>query len=72
MNSAALLVLLAQVPLLPDLPPGARPTLALWSAVHPAALGLGLGTACAIWLLRRRWPQAPVAQLVMVAGTTAH
>jgi MFS superfamily sulfate permease-like transporter len=72
MNSAALLVLLAQVPLLLDLPPGAMPTPALWSAVHPAALVLGLGTACAIWLLRRRWPQAPVALLVMVVGTTAH
>lgn len=72
MNSAALLVLLAQVPLLLDLPPGARPTLALWSAVHPAALVLGLGTAGAIWLLRRRWPQAPVALLVMLAGTVVH
>lgn len=72
LNSAALLVLLAQVPLLLDLPPGAGPSLARVGAVHPAALALGLGTAVAIGLLRRRWPQAPVALLVLVAGTVLH
>jgi len=72
MNSAALLVVLAQVPLLLDLPLGARPSLDDLGAAHPAALALGLGTAGAIWLLARRWPRLPAALLGMVAGTAVH
>lgn len=72
MNSVALLVVLAQVPLLLDLPLGARPSLDSLAAAHPAALTLGLGTAAAIWLLARRWPRLPAALLCVAAGTGVH
>lgn len=72
MNSAALLVVLAQVPLLLDLPLGSRPSLGSLDAVHPAALALGLGTAGAIWLLAWRWPRLPAALLGLAAGTAVH
>ena len=72
MNSAALLIVLAQVPLLLGLPLGAKPNLGHLGAAHPAALALGLGTACAIWLLARRWPRLPAALLGLAAGTAVH
>jgi sulfate permease, SulP family len=72
MNSAALLVVLAQVPLLLDLPLGTRPSAGHLDQAHPAALALGLATACAIWLLARRWPRLPAALLGLVAGTAVH
>lgn len=72
MNSAALLVVLAQVPLLLDLPLGAKVSLQNLGAAHPAALLLGLSTALAIWLLARRWPRLPAALLGLVAGTAVH
>jgi len=72
MNSAALLIVLAQVPLLLDLPQGTKPDLAHLNAAHPAALVLGLGTAAAIWLLARRWPRLPAALLALLAGTAVH
>lgn len=72
MNSAAALVVLAQLPLLLDLPLGSRPSLGDLGPTHPAALALGLGTALAIWLLARRWPRLPAALLGMVAGTVVH
>lgn len=72
MNSVALLVVLAQVPLLLDLPLGTRPTLDALAAAHPAALLLGLSTALAIWLLARYSPRLPAALLGLVAGTAVH
>ncbi len=72
MNSAALLVVLSQVPLLLDLPLGSWPGLDSLAVAHPAALALGLGTAGCIWLLARRWPQRPAALLGLVAGTVVH
>jgi len=72
MNSAALLVVLAQVPLLLDLPLGSRPGLGSLGVGHPAALALGLGTAAAIWLLARRWPRLPAALLGLAGGTAVH
>ena len=72
MNSTALLMVLAQVPLLLDLPLGSKPSLGDLGAAHPAALALGLGTAGAIWLLARRWPRLPAALLGLVAGTAVH
>jgi len=72
MNSVAVLVVLAQVPLLLDLPLGTRPTLDTLAAAHPAALMLGLGTALTIWLLTRYRPRLPAALLGLVAGTAVH
>jgi MFS superfamily sulfate permease-like transporter len=72
MNSVALLVVLAQVPLLLDLPLGTRPTLETLAMAHPAALLLGLGTALAIWLLPRFRPQWPAALLGLMAGAAVH
>jgi len=72
MNSAALLIVLSQIPLLLDLPLGlsARPN--DFGAAHPMALVLGLGTAVCIWILAQRWPRLPAALLGLVAGTTVH
>jgi MFS superfamily sulfate permease-like transporter len=72
MNSAALLIVLSQLPLLLDLPLGSRPSLDALRAVHPGALALGLGTAGGIWLLARRWRHLPAALLGLVAGTAVH
>jgi len=72
MNSAALLVVLSQIPLLLDLPVGSRPHLDSLSAAHPLALALGLGTAACIWLFARRWPRLPAALLGLIAGTAVH
>lgn len=72
MNSVALLILLAQVPLLLDLPLGTRATFDSLGAAHPAALALGLGTAGTIWLIARRWPRLPAALLGLAAGTAVH
>jgi MFS superfamily sulfate permease-like transporter len=72
MNSAALLVLLAQVPLLLDLPLGTRPTLHDLGAAHPAAVMLGLGTAALIGLLARPGLRLPAALLGLAAGTVVH
>jgi SulP family sulfate permease len=72
MNSAALLIVISQVPLLLDLPLGSHPGLADLAQAHPASLALGLGTACFIWWLARRWPRLPAALLGMVAGTGVH
>lgn len=72
MNSAALLIVLAQVPLLLDLPLGSRPSWGNLGAAHPAALALGLGTAGAIWWLARRWPRLPASLLGLAAGTAVH
>lgn len=72
MNSAALLAVLAQLPLLLDLPQGSRPSLAHSAGGHPAALVLGLGTAFVIWWLARRWPRLPAVLLGLLAGTAVH
>jgi MFS superfamily sulfate permease-like transporter len=72
MNSAALLVVLSQIPLLLDLPPGARLHLDSLAVAQPAALALGLGTAGCIWLLAWRRPQLPAALLGLVIGTLVH
>lgn len=72
MNSAALLVVLAQVPLLLDLPLGTKPSLGHLNAAHPLALALGLLTAGVIWMLAKQWPRLPAALLGLLAGTTVH
>lgn len=72
MNSAAVLVVLAQLPLLLDLPLGTKLGADSLRGAHPVALALGLGTAAFIWLLARRWPRLPAALLGLVAGTVAH
>jgi SulP family sulfate permease len=72
MNSAALLVVLSQLPLLLDLPPGARLHLDSLAVAQPAALALGLGTAGCIWLLAWRRPQLPAALLGLVIGALVH
>lgn len=72
MDSAALLVVPSQVPLLLDLPLGARLHLDSLAVAHLAALALGLGTAGCIWLIAWRRPELPAALLGLVAGTLVH
>jgi MFS superfamily sulfate permease-like transporter len=72
MNSTALLIMLAQAPLLLGLPLGSKLSLSTLSAGHPWALALGLGTAGTVWLLTRRWPRLPVLLLALLAGTVVH
>ncbi|MDO9072124.1 MAG: solute carrier family 23 protein [Rubrivivax sp.] len=72
MNSAALLIVLSQLPLLLDLPLGSRPGFDTLRLAHPWALALGLGTAVGIWLLARGWPRLPAPLLGLLAGTAVH
>jgi len=69
MNGAALLIVLAQLPLLLGLPPGSVLSLAAVQQARPAALALGLATAGFIWLCRHRWPKLPAPLLALVAGS---
>lgn len=84
MNGTALLIVLAQLPLLLGLPLGSSMGSTLGTTLgsplnpvglggtHAVALALGLGTAAAIWLLARRWPRLPAPLLALLAGAAAH
>jgi sulfate permease, SulP family len=72
MNSTAVLIVLAQVPLLLNLPLGVKPHLGALGTSNAASLVLGMGTAAFIWRLARRWPRLPAALLGLVAGTAVH
>ncbi|KQW46314.1 MULTISPECIES: SLC26A/SulP transporter family protein [unclassified Roseateles] len=72
MNSASVLTVLAQLPLLLDLPQGSRLSLGQLGAGNPVALTLGLGTAVGIWWTARRRPRLPAALLGLVAGAAVH
>jgi SulP family sulfate permease len=72
MNGVAVLILLAQLPLLLGHAPGGATG---WQAVaqtQPGALALGLATAALLWAADRRWPRVPVMLVALVAGATAH
>jgi SulP family sulfate permease len=66
MNGVAVLIVLAQVPVLLGLPANAGPGQAPWEA-QPATLAIGLATAALTWLVAWRLPRVP-AQLVGLAG----
>lgn len=72
MNGAAVLIVLAQVPLLLGLPLGTALNAAAWQQARPAALVLGLATAVGIWWCRRRWPLLPAPLLALAAGSVAY
>ena len=72
MNSTALLIMLAQAPLLMGMPLGSSLNVASLGQAQPVALALGLCTAAGIWLLARRWPRLPASLLALVAGTAVH
>lgn len=67
MNGVALLILIAQPPLLMGHLPGPGPI-----AVQPGALALGLGTAALMWALARRSRRLPPGLTAMLAGSAAY
>ncbi|HEY6134831.1 MAG TPA: SulP family inorganic anion transporter [Rubrivivax sp.] len=70
MDGVALLVLVAQVPVLLAIDPTAWQA-DPWGAMrggHPAAMLLGLGTAAGVWLLAWRAPRLPAVLIGMLAG----
>ena len=72
MNGVAVLILLAQLPLLLGHAPGGATG---WQALmqwQPGALVLGLATAVLLWKAARRWPRKPVMLLALLMGTTLH
>jgi sulfate permease, SulP family len=69
MNGAALLIVVAQLPLLLGLPLDTTLSLATLQQVRPWALALGLATALGIWWCRHRWPRQPAPLLALLAGT---
>lgn len=70
MNGVAVLILLAQLPLLVGHAPGAAAGLhELWP-LQPGAVVLGLATAGLLWVSSRRWPRAPTMLLALLVGTT--
>ncbi len=72
MNGTALLIALAQLPMLLGLPPGSALDGAAWQQARPAAWALGLATAAAIWLCQRHRPRLPAALLALVGGAAVH
>ncbi len=72
MNSTALLIMIAQAPLLLGLPLGTALNASSLGAAHPLALALGLATAGTIGLLGRRRPRWPAPLLALIAGTAVH
>ena len=72
MNGVAVLILLAQLPLLMGHAPGG-PT--GWQAIlqwQPGALALGLATAVLLWQAARCWPRKPIMLLALLIGTGLH
>ncbi|HSM22519.1 MAG TPA: SulP family inorganic anion transporter, partial [Rubrivivax sp.] len=72
MNGIALLILMAQLPLLLGLPSGGLGGLLALAQGQPGALLLGLASAGALWAMTRRWPRAPAVLWVLAAGTLIH
>jgi SulP family sulfate permease len=74
MNGVAVLLLLAQLPPLLGLPPGAWDADG-WSALQrlqPAALAVGVGAALLYGGLARRWPRLPAALLALLCATALY
>ena len=69
MNGAALLIFIAQLPLLLGLAPGSALSLAGLHHARPAALALGAATVGGIVLCRHRWPKLPAPLLALAAGS---
>lgn len=67
MNGVALLILIAQVPLLMGLLPGSAAV-----ALQPGALVLGLATAALMWMLARRGGRVPAGLVALLAGCAAY
>jgi sulfate permease, SulP family len=73
MNGVAILILLAQLPMLAGVSRAdwQRNGLAAFSHVQPATLALGLLTAVVVWVVARRWPRAPATLIALIAGSAA-
>lgn len=71
MNSVAILILLAQVPMLAGISRQAWHDEGLRALAHlqPATLALGALTAAIVWLVARRWPRAPATLIALAAGS---
>lgn len=70
MNAVAVLILLAQLPVLLGLPP--QTTLSDGAALakaQPLTLAVGLLTAATAWLLARRWPRLPATTIALLIGS---
>lgn len=72
MNGVAVLILLAQLPLLLGQAPGTTTAMLSLSQVRPGAVALGLATAAVLWLASRRWPRSPTMLIALVGGTLVH
>ncbi|MDP3084199.1 MAG: SulP family inorganic anion transporter [Rubrivivax sp.] len=72
MNAVALLILLAQLPVLLGLPPQtALSDGAALAGAQPLTLAVGLLTAGTAWLLAWRWPRLPATTIAMGVGSAA-
>lgn len=70
MNSVAVLVVVAQLPLLLGMP-GTTLEGGLAAAVaqlQPATLAIGIATATIVWVVAARWPNAPATLIGLAAG----
>jgi SulP family sulfate permease len=70
MNGVALLVLLAQMPLLLGIaaPLWAQDPLAALAHTQPATLAIGVSTAAVVWVVAARFPGAPAALIGLAVG----
>ena len=73
MNGVAILILLAQLPMLAGIGRAdwQRDGAAALGHLQPATLALGLLTATIVWAVARRWPRAPATLIALVAGSAA-
>ena len=69
MNGVALLILIAQIPILLGLPPLSRLTdLDGLSQAHPLAILVGLATAGTVWLVSWKWSRASSSLIGLAVG----
>lgn len=72
MNGVAVLMLLAQIPMLLGIAAPHAPLWQRWAQIEPATASIGLGTACIVWLVAWRQPRAPAVLIAMVLGSLAY
>ncbi len=72
MNGVAVLMLLAQVPMLLGIAAAHAPVWQRWAQIEPATALIGLGTVAIVWLVAWRRPSAPAVLIAMVLGSLAY